>query len=80
MEIEEDLNAEDDEGEVEDALAEATEAPPSAGEAAPDVEVEWKGASTRQDAGRSFYKYSPFPHRLISLFRIPHQVLLSILL
>ena len=57
VEVEEDLNAEDDEAEVEDALAQAAEAPPAAGDAAPDVKVEWRGASTRQAAGQTFYKY-----------------------
>jgi len=59
VEVEEDLNAEDDEGEVEDALAEgeaATEALPTTTDAAADVKVEWKGASTRQAAGNTFYK------------------------
>ena len=78
VEVEEDLNAEDDEGEVEDALAEAAEAPATAGDVAPDVKVEWKGASVGQDAGHTFYKYSPtFICRLISQFPIPHEVSLS---
>jgi len=58
VEVEEDLNAEDDEGDVEDALAEAAEAPAAAEDAAADVKVEWKGASTRQAAGDKFYKYA----------------------
>jgi hypothetical protein len=60
LEVEDDPNAEDDEDELEDALAEAvTEILPATTDVVKDVRAEWKGASIRQAAGNTYYKYSP---------------------
>ena len=56
VEVEEDLNEEDDEAEVEDALAEAPAEGVADQQPAADVPVSWKGPAIRTEGGCSFYK------------------------
>ena len=56
VEVEEDLNEEDDEAEVEDALAEAPVEGAADQRPAADVPVSWDGPAIRTEGGCSFYR------------------------
>lgn len=56
VEIEEDLNEEDDEGDVETALAEAKPSSIATETPVADVTFTWEGQPIREEAGRAFYK------------------------
>ena len=61
VEVEEDLNEEDDEAEVEDALAEAPAEGAADQRPAADVPVSWEGNVLRAEGGCSFYKSGSQP-------------------